>query len=161
MPDTNSANHTVNHPCARGTYEMPAQYTSEAYTVDVLLTEVRVMNAFLQALDGRTAHAFATPCGQNLAGGEDYLARLDVVPYIRDRRTMPDVVRYTSFTEASGADMIRWVDGAPRVPARKGPAARDGGSQDVWRSSGCRRSMAIESTTANRPMSAEYVKNTT
>src|SRR6185436_4798555 len=26
-------NHTVNHPCAKGTYDMPLQYASEAYSV--------------------------------------------------------------------------------------------------------------------------------
>jgi peptidoglycan/xylan/chitin deacetylase (PgdA/CDA1 family) len=113
-------NHTVNHPCARGTYDMPAQYTSEAYTVDLLMTEIRVMNGFLQAIDNRPAHAFATPCGQNLAGGQDYLAPLrqaKLASYIRDTRTMPPTVLYTSFTDASGADMIGWVEDARRAGA--------------------------------------------
>src|SRR4051812_23102379 len=69
-------NHTVNHPCARGTYDMPSQYTSEAYSVDVLMTEIGVMNDFLQALDSRTAHSLATPCDQHIVGGQDYLAPL-------------------------------------------------------------------------------------
>ena len=55
-------NHTVNHPCAKGTYDMPMQYASEAYSVEVLMTEIAVMNGFLQALDNKTSHAFATPC---------------------------------------------------------------------------------------------------
>ena len=113
-------NHTVNHPCARGTYEMPAQYTSEAYTVDLLMTEIRVMNGFLQAMDNRPVHPFATPCGQNLAGGQDYLAPLQqakLATYIRDARTMPQSVLYTSFTETSGADMIRWVEDVRRAGA--------------------------------------------
>ena len=113
-------NHTVNHPCARGNYEMPAQYTSEAYTVDLLMTEIRVMNGFLQAMDNRPAHPFATPCGQNLAGGQDYLAPLQqakLATYIRDARTMPQSVLYTSFTETSGADMVRWVEDVRRAGA--------------------------------------------
>lgn len=113
-------NHTVNHPCARGTYEMPAQYTSEAYTVELLMTEIRVMNGFLQAIDNRPAHAFATPCGQNLAGGQDYLAPLQeakLATHIRDARTMPHSVIYTSFTDTSGADMIRWVEDVRRAGA--------------------------------------------
>lgn len=113
-------NHTVNHPCARGTYDMPAQYTSEAYTVDLVMTEVRVMNGFLQAMDNRPMHAFATPCGQNLAGGQDYLAPLQqskLASYIRDTRTLAPSVLYTSFTDASGADMIRWVEEVRRAGA--------------------------------------------
>jgi hypothetical protein len=99
---------------------MPAQYTSEAYTVDLLMTEIRVMNGFLQAIDNRPAHAFATPCGQNLAGGQDYLAPLrqaKLASYIRDTRTMPPTVLYTCFTDASGADMIGWVEDARRAGA--------------------------------------------
>jgi peptidoglycan/xylan/chitin deacetylase (PgdA/CDA1 family) len=106
-------NHTVNHPCARGSYDMPAQYTSEAYTVELLLTEIKVMNGFLQAMDDKPTHAFATPCGQNLAGGQDYLAPLQqsgVARDTRDARTMPATVRGTGFVEISGADMIRWVE---------------------------------------------------
>jgi hypothetical protein len=106
-------NHTVNHPCARGTYDMPMQYASEAYSVEVLMTEVAVMNGFLQALDNKTAHTFATPCEQNLAGGADYLAPLQKLPFasfIRDHRTMPESVLYTSFTNTSAADMIQWVE---------------------------------------------------
>ena len=106
-------NHTVNHPCAKGTYDMPMQYASEAYSVEVLMTEVAVMNGFLQALDNKTAHTFATPCEQNLAGGADYLAPLQKLPFasfIRDHRTMPESVLYTSFTNTSAADMIQWVE---------------------------------------------------
>ena len=113
-------NHTVNHPCARGTYDMPAQYTSEAYTVELLMTEVRVMNGFLQAMDTRPAHAFATPCGQNLVGGQDYLGPLQqrkLASYIRDARTMPPSVLYTSFTETSGMDMILWIEDLRRAGA--------------------------------------------
>jgi peptidoglycan/xylan/chitin deacetylase (PgdA/CDA1 family) len=108
------ANHTINHPCARGTYETPVQYTSEAYTVDVLLTEVGVMNGFLEAMDGKRDHAFATPCGQTLAGGQDYIAPLQRAQgstYIRDGKTLPANVRGTGFVNASGDEMIRWVEG--------------------------------------------------
>lgn len=106
-------NHTVNHPCARGTYDMPAQYTSEAYDVGVLLTETGVMNGFLQAMDGRTSHSFATPCDQNLVGGKDYLGPLraaHLVSYIRDARVMPKMVSYVGFVDRSGAEMIAWVE---------------------------------------------------
>jgi hypothetical protein len=33
-----------------------------------------------------------------------------VASHIRDHRTMPPSVRYTSFVERSGADMIKWVE---------------------------------------------------
>lgn len=111
-------NHTINHPCAKGSYDMPAQYTSEAYSVEVLMIEIGVMNGFLQALDEKPVHAFATPCGQNLAGGEDYLGPLQEArraSHIRDHRTMPKSVMYTSFVEKTGAEMIRWVEDVRRA----------------------------------------------
>jgi hypothetical protein len=107
-------NHTVNHPCAKGTYDMPAQYTSEAYKVDVLMTEIGVMNGFLEALDGKPSHSFATPCDQHVVGGEDYLAPMQkahLASFIRDQRTMPgQSIVYTGFTDTSGAKMIAWVE---------------------------------------------------
>jgi len=62
-------NHTVNHPCRRGTYDMPPQYNTESYSVGVLLTEIGAMNALLTALDGRPSHAFAVPCGHTVRVG--------------------------------------------------------------------------------------------
>jgi polysaccharide deacetylase len=111
-------NHTVNHPCAKGSYDMPAQYTSEAYSVDVLMTEIGVMNGFLQALDGKSSHSFATPCDQHIVGGEDYLGPMQknhLATFIRDQRTMPmKTVMYTGFVDKSGSDMIAWVEGVMR-----------------------------------------------
>jgi len=94
-------NHTVNHPCAKGTYDMPSQYTSEAYSVEVLMTEIAVMNGFLQALDNKTAHAFATPCEQNLAGGADYLAYGPVFP--TTTKANPDPVQGVELLRAAAA----------------------------------------------------------
>jgi peptidoglycan/xylan/chitin deacetylase (PgdA/CDA1 family) len=110
-------NHTVNHPCLRGTFDMPVQYNSESYSVDVLLAEIRTMNTLLTALDGRKEHAFATPCGQTTAGGQDYLAPLiasGMATFIRDAATMPSSahgpkVLGEGFVGTSGADMIAWV----------------------------------------------------
>jgi peptidoglycan/xylan/chitin deacetylase (PgdA/CDA1 family) len=111
-------NHTVNHPCARGTYPMRDQYTSEAYNVKVMLTEIGVMNAFLQAIDGKTAHAFATPCDQHTVGGQDYLVplqRAGLASFIRDVRVMPmTTVSYITFRNKSGAEMIAWVENVVR-----------------------------------------------
>ena len=111
------ANHTVNHPCARGTYEMPAQYTSQSYSVEVLLAEIRTMESLLQALDGKAIHAFAPPCDQSLAGGKDYLAPLHqagTASFIRHTRFMPPQVSYIGFDGTGSAEMIAWVKGVVR-----------------------------------------------
>lgn len=109
-------NHTVNHPCRQGTFPMPAQYTSENYTVEVLLTEIGVMNTLLTAIDGKPKHSFATPCGQTTMGGEDYIKPLQaagLATFIRDDSTLsggggPKILS-TAFVGSSGADMIAWI----------------------------------------------------
>jgi len=115
------ANHTINHPCARGTYEMPVQYNSESYSVDVLLSEINTMNVLLTAIDGQPKHALATPCEQTKVGSgadkKDYIAPLQasgLVTYIRDSSvpvTKLPVPKVTSigFVGTSDADMIAWV----------------------------------------------------
>lgn len=107
-------NHTINHPCKRGTYAMPEQYTSEAYSVKVVLNEIGTMNAFLQAIDGKNSHAFATPCDQHTVGGQDYLGplqRAGLASFIRDVRVMPmTTVSYATFRNKSGTEMIAWVE---------------------------------------------------
>ena len=95
---------------------MPAQYTSENYTVEVLLTEIGVMNTLLTAIDGKPKHSFATPCGQTSVGGEDYIKPLraaGLATFIRDDSTLsggggPKILS-TAFVGSSGADMIAWI----------------------------------------------------
>jgi peptidoglycan/xylan/chitin deacetylase (PgdA/CDA1 family) len=110
-------NHTVNHPCLRGTFDMPVQYNSESYNVEVLLTEIGVMNTLLTAIDGKPKHSFATPCGQTTAGGQNYIASLQaggLASFIRDDSTLirganEPKIRSTAFVGTSGADMIAWA----------------------------------------------------
>jgi peptidoglycan/xylan/chitin deacetylase (PgdA/CDA1 family) len=111
-------NHTINHPCLAGTYDMPVPYNSESYTVETLLTETRTMNTLLTAIDGASAHSFATPCGHTTAGGADYIAPLEasgLVTYIRDERATPVApngppMSGTGFAEVDGAVLIAWVE---------------------------------------------------
>jgi hypothetical protein len=69
-------NHTVFHPCAKGSFDMPPQQDTASYSVAWMLKEIGAMNNMLAAIDGRPEHTFATPCGQHVAGGEDYLPAL-------------------------------------------------------------------------------------
>jgi peptidoglycan/xylan/chitin deacetylase (PgdA/CDA1 family) len=115
-------NHTVVHPCLKERFAMPAQYQSESYTIDTMLAEIRTMNAMLTAIDGRLEHAFALPCGDTLAGNQDYLEPLRIsglARYDRDLRWAPklgiDAQRFAIvwFPEAAtGADMIAAVEKA-------------------------------------------------
>ncbi len=111
-------NQTVFHPCPRAAYTMPARYHSEGYDVETMLDEVRTMNAFLTAIDGKAEHAYATPCGQHLAGGVDYIPALrksGLVRYIRDLPVVegkPDPVILLSAWppgDVTGAQIIETV----------------------------------------------------
>ncbi len=110
-------NHSVNHPCRRGAYDMPPQYNTESYSVSVMLTEVGTMNAFLTALDGKPSHAFAVPCGHTTLADGDYIAPLKAVGLASSIRDTPDLpappdgpkLMENGFVGASGADMIAWV----------------------------------------------------
>ena len=106
------ANHTIHHPCNAGTYEAPARYTTEAYDVDTMLNEIRTMNAFLTAIDGRPLHAYGAPCGHTTAGGVDFYGPLmaaGIATYYRDEGVPPSAVQSSRRSPAlrSSADAGR------------------------------------------------------
>lgn len=79
-------NHTIFHPCSAASFPADPRFTSEAYTPASMLKEIEQQNTLLTALDGRDRHGMATPCGQSLAGGVDYLEALraaNLVTYVR------------------------------------------------------------------------------
>lgn len=68
-------NHSLFHPCLAGTVEPSSASlcrSLECYSVKDMLTEIAMMNSFLYAIDGKKERAYAYPCGQCVAGGEDY-----------------------------------------------------------------------------------------
>lgn len=67
-------NHSLFHPCLSQTVKQNAQpcRSLECYSVKDMLIEIGMMNNFLYAIDGKKEHAYAYPCSQCLAGGEDY-----------------------------------------------------------------------------------------
>ncbi|MEW6598023.1 MAG: polysaccharide deacetylase family protein [Pseudomonadota bacterium] len=90
------ANHTLYHPCPASNFSTDRRYTSEAYTTANMLKEIELENVLLTALDGKPTHGFASPCGQTLAGGVDYLEALraaKLVTYARGVWTSPDDLR--------------------------------------------------------------------
>lgn len=90
-------NHTLDHPCLKGTFDMPARQQLEQHTPESVLHEIGQQNVLLRALDGRPNHGFAVPCGQTLAGGRDYLEPL--------RRS--GLVTYSRSVDQTDADLRR------------------------------------------------------
>jgi len=90
------ANHTIFHPCAASKFSTEPRNTSEAYTPASMLKEIEQQNVLLTALDGKATHGFASPCGQTMAGGVDYLEALraaNLVTYVRGVYTSADDLR--------------------------------------------------------------------
>jgi len=89
-------NHTVLHACPASGSSADLSQTSNAYTTERMLKEIEQQNVFLTSLDGKPSHGFASPCGQTLAGGHDYLEALraaKLVTYARGVYTSPDDLR--------------------------------------------------------------------
>lgn len=118
-------NHTVRHACPQASYP-PAKKidTSEVYDVETMITEIRTMNSFLTAIDGKMQHSYATPCGQHLAGGVDYLPTLRASGLVRYTRAADpssgpldpmNVPSRFSPSSATGADLIAAVQDTERT----------------------------------------------
>jgi len=89
-------NHTIFHPCPAASFPAERRYTSEAYTPASMLKEIEQQNVLLTALDDKPTHGFASPCGQTIAGGVDYLEALraaKLVTYVRGVYTAPEDLR--------------------------------------------------------------------
>jgi len=101
---------------------MLPQYNTENYSVASMLNEIRVMNTFLFAIDGRSSHTYAAPCSRSVVGGENYSEALRASGLARslrvghggvfDPRTV-DLFKVSSkqFSEnVTGAELIAFVE---------------------------------------------------
>jgi len=89
-------NHTIRHACPASGNATDLSQTSNAYTTERMLKEIEQQNVFLTSLDGKPTHGFASPCGQTLAGGVNYLEALraaKLVTYVRGVYTSPEDLR--------------------------------------------------------------------
>ncbi|MCC3157061.1 polysaccharide deacetylase family protein [Hymenobacter sp. 15J16-1T3B] len=68
-------NHALMHPCD-GTLPGRSFVTPDTdlskYTVGRAVSEIRATNTLLRAIDGRSTHTFAYPCGDRTIGGQDF-----------------------------------------------------------------------------------------
>ena len=69
-------NHTLFHPCegrSPGREWVKPSYDLSTYTMERMVDEIEMANAFLQSIDGRKRRTFAYPCGDTKAGGSSYV----------------------------------------------------------------------------------------
>ena len=73
------ANHTLFHQCSRALPDrewVTAANDLDHTSVAQLAAQIRLGNTLLHAIDGKTERTFTAPCGDLLAGGENYLAAI-------------------------------------------------------------------------------------
>lgn len=87
-------NHTLFHQCAKslpGREWVSADRDLDQTPASRLLAEIRVGNAFLQAIDGRSKRTFTAPCTDPLAAGTPYLPLL-TADFVAMKTTVGGVV---------------------------------------------------------------------
>lgn len=121
-------NHTLFHQCSARpaghawvTPEIDLDTTSAARMV----AQVKLANAMLHAIDGRTERTFTVPCGDRLAQGVDYVERVKpefvaiksgAGGVVADMRALdPWAVGVTAPEGASGAELIALVQQAAQA----------------------------------------------
>jgi len=108
-------NHTVYHGCRASLPDrdwVAPHLDLDNRSVDELSSEVAVANTVLHAIDGRNKRTFTVPCGDELAGGENYVdvvAPMFVAIKGRDEG-MPDDSRYfIAPFDVTGEELISQV----------------------------------------------------
>lgn len=119
------ANHSLFHQCAKS---LPNRdWVSPDRDLDQtpasrLVAEIRLGNAFLQAVDGKTQRTFTAPCTDQLAAGkpylplltQDFVAMKTIVGGVVDNMLQLNIhaVPVIAPSEVTGTQLINWVKAA-------------------------------------------------
>ena len=110
-------NHSIYHPCSASLPDrdwVPAHHDLDKYTVSQMLEEVTTANTFLKALDGKTQRTYTVPCGDSLAGGEDYITKVkDLFVAIKGQGITDGFSILWAPSEVTGQELIDYVKNAP------------------------------------------------
>jgi peptidoglycan-N-acetylglucosamine deacetylase len=114
-------NHTLFHPCFGKSMKrdwVVADYDLDIYSMQRMVDEIKLANAFLKAIDGKTKRTFAYTCGDQKIGDEniwdkikdDFIAGRGVnkeLPQI-DEVNLSNIGSYMAMGQ-TGDEMISWV----------------------------------------------------
>ena len=110
-------NHSIYHPCSASLPDrdwVAAHHDLDKYTVEQILEEVTTANTFLKALDGKTQRTYTVPCGDSLAGGEDYIVKVkDIFVAIKGQGIADGISILWAPSEVTGQELIDYVKNAP------------------------------------------------
>jgi len=106
-------NHTIYHSC-RGSLPnrewVTANRDLDTQSAESIVEEVRLANVLLQALDGKTQRTFTIPCGDQLAGGSNYVELIkDDFIAIKGQGVDSGFASLHVPVNQSGADLIKLV----------------------------------------------------
>jgi peptidoglycan/xylan/chitin deacetylase (PgdA/CDA1 family) len=115
-------NHTQFHQCSRAAPDrawVSADNDLDKVSATQLAAQIRVGNSLLQAIDGQTRRSFTAPCGDLLAGGQNYLDLIKgdfVAIKAGAGGVVPDMAKLDPYAvgvvvpvDASGAQLIALV----------------------------------------------------
>jgi peptidoglycan/xylan/chitin deacetylase (PgdA/CDA1 family) len=119
------ANHSLFHQCAKSLPNrdwVSKDRDLDQTTASRLIDEIRLGNAFLQAIDGKTQRTFTAPCTDQLAAGTPYLPLL-TQDFVAMKTTVGGVVAdmqklnihavpVITPSDVTGAQLIAWVKAA-------------------------------------------------
>jgi peptidoglycan/xylan/chitin deacetylase (PgdA/CDA1 family) len=121
-------NHTLFHQCSRSAPDrawVTPENDLDKTPAAQLVAQIRVGNTLLTAIDGQSERTFTAPCGDLLAGGENYLGPIkgDFVAIksaaggvVADMATLdPYAVGVDAPSEVTGAQLIDLVQRAARA----------------------------------------------
>ena len=122
------ANHTFFHQCSRSAHDrawVTAENDLDKTSAAQMVAQIRLGNTLLQAIDGRRERTFTAPCGEVMAGGENYLGPIkgDFVAIksaagdvVTDMATLDAyAVSVAAPSDATGAQLIDLVQRAARA----------------------------------------------
>ncbi len=122
------ANHTLFHQCSRaapGHEWVTVDNDLDKVSVGQLAAQIRLGNAMLHAIDGRTERTFAVPCGDLRAAGENYIAAIKT-EFVAIKSTpggvTPDMWRLDPFAVSTAVPMN--VTGEQLIAIAKQAAAQ-------------------------------------
>lgn len=92
-------NHTLFHPCLGGRPGrewVEPEYDMSTYTIKRMTDEIRVTNALLKSVDGKTKRTLGCPCGDTRIGDSSYLYSISN-EFVAFRDATPDAVALNRF----------------------------------------------------------------
>ncbi|WP_371194051.1 polysaccharide deacetylase family protein [Glaciecola sp. SC05] len=109
-------NHTIFHPCSKSLPDrdwVKPHHNTDTKTVEQMLEEVHIANAFLHAIDGRRERTFTVPCNDQIAKDGNYVNPLrERFVAIKGNNNWLENGFETNFMaeNVSGQDMIDFVE---------------------------------------------------